>query len=320
MSAQGTPEWLADRAGKVTASRIADVMASAKSGEAAARANYRAQLVAERLTGKAQESFTSAAMQWGTDNEPVARAIYEVATGSMVDQVGFVPHQTIPMSGASPDGLVGDDGLIEIKCPNTATHIDTLISGKATAKYLKQMQWQMECTGRLWCDFVSYDPRMPDHLALFVVRVYRDEELIDEIRAAVVEILADVEISLDMLGRIGRANGISGHHAAQPTHPAGASPAVQPAVTDNTGSISPVPSFSRGDGAAPDPAPAADVAPVAASVIDKQSVVIEHQDGISAFLASRDFAADSGRVRAILVEFVKFQAEWNAKSSKEAES
>ncbi len=299
MTTQGSPEWLAERLGKVTASRIVDVMATVKSGEASGRANYRAQLVAERLTGTVQESFTNGAMQWGTDNEPIARAMYEVATGTMVDQVGFVEHPSIYQTGASPDGMVDDDGLVEIKCPNTSTHIETLLSGKAPSKYIRQMQWQMDCCGRQWCDFVSYDPRMPSDLSLFVIRVHRDQEAINEIRAAVVAFLDEVDSTMEKLGQIvPRYKSI-----------AGAMPAVQPAVTNNTGSASQGLSLSPGDCAAPDPAPTAiAVAPVAVSVIDTRATVVEHQDEIAAFMASRDFRADSGRVRAILVEFVKFQA------------
>jgi putative phage-type endonuclease len=200
MIEQGSLEWMQIRLGKATASRIADIMATTKSGPSASRQNYLAQLVAERLTGTVQESFTNAAMQWGTDNEPVARAMYEVQTGFMVDQVGFVDHPTIPMSGASPDGLIDLDGLVEIKCPNTATHIETLIAKSAPSKYIKQMQWQIACTGRQWCDFASYDPRMPDRLALFVVRVHRDDVLIAKMEAEVAAFLDDVEKTLKQLG------------------------------------------------------------------------------------------------------------------------
>lgn len=202
MTIQGSPEWLTERLGKVTASRIADLMAKTKSGPSASRANYLAQLVAERLTGTVQESFTNGAMQWGTEHEPIARAAYEVRESVWVEQVGFVAHPDIAMAGASPDGLVGDDGLVEIKCPNTATHIDTLTTKKAPGKYVLQMQWQMACTGRAWCDFVSYDPRMPGHLALFVCRVKRDEAAIADIAKAVSEFLAEVESTIKKLEQI----------------------------------------------------------------------------------------------------------------------
>ncbi|MFY9326477.1 MAG: lambda exonuclease family protein [Georgfuchsia sp.] len=202
MTEQGSAQWLAERCGKVTASRIADLMATTKSGPSASRANYLAQLVAERLTGTVQESYSNGAMQWGTETEPMARARYEVRYGVMVDQIGFVPHPTISMSGASPDGLISDDGLIEIKCPNTATHIDTLLTGKVPSKYLLQMYWQMACTGRKWCDFVSFDPRMPDDLSMFVSRVERDDARIEEITFAVSAFLADVEMTIGKLNAL----------------------------------------------------------------------------------------------------------------------
>jgi putative phage-type endonuclease len=190
---QQTPEWFAQRVGKVTASRIADVMAKVKSGEAASRANYRAQLVAERLTGVPAESYTNAAMQWGTDTEPYARMAYEADTGNLVLETGFVLHPEIGFSGASPDGLIGDDGLVEIKCPNTATHIEYLLNNGVPEKYKPQMAWQMACTGRKWCDFISYDPRLPDDLKLFCAKYLRDDEYITELEAAVSQFLKEVE-------------------------------------------------------------------------------------------------------------------------------
>jgi putative phage-type endonuclease len=186
MIQQGSPEWFQQRLGKVTASKVADVTARTKSGWAATRANYMAQLIAERLTGVPFESFTNAAMQWGTETEPQARAAYSFFTDQEVALAGFVGHPNVPMSGASPDGFVGDDGLVEIKCPNTATHIDTLLNESIDGKYIKQMQWQMACTSRKWCDFVSFDPRLPTDLQLKVQRIERDGALIagleDEIR------------------------------------------------------------------------------------------------------------------------------------------
>lgn len=189
---QGSPEWFASRLGKVTASRLADVVAKGKTGEAASRAGYRAELVAERLTGKQAESFSNSSMKWGTDCEPLARAAYEAETGVFVTETGMVDHPAIAMSGASPDGLVGADGQIEVKCPETKNHIDTILSGKAPAKYIPQMQWQMACTGRAWCDFVSFDPRMPADMQLFVVRVARDDELIGNYGVEVINFLAEV--------------------------------------------------------------------------------------------------------------------------------
>jgi len=190
---QGSPEWFAARLGKVTASRVADVIAKTKTGWGASRANYMAELIAERLTGESAPAFTNAAMQWGTEKEPDARAAYEFRTDADVVQVGFVNHPTVAMSGASPDGLIGDDGLVEIKCPNTSTHIDTLLGQSVPSKYITQMQWQMACTGRAWCDFVSYDPRMPEAMRLFVHRVERDAAMIASLEADVSAFLAEVE-------------------------------------------------------------------------------------------------------------------------------
>jgi putative phage-type endonuclease len=193
MIEQGTPEWFAQRLGKVTASRVADIIAKTKTGAAASRGNYMAQLVAERLTGQPAESFKSAAMQFGTDTEPMARMAYETQIGMLVDEVAMIPHPTIEMSGASPDGLVGHDGLVEIKCPNTSTHIETLLDEKVPSKYVTQMMWQMACTGRSWCDFVSFDPRMPEDMQLFIKRVPRDNEMIASLEAEVVKFLGELD-------------------------------------------------------------------------------------------------------------------------------
>ena len=189
---QGSPEWLALRAGKVTASRVADVIARTKTGWGASRANYMAELIAERLTGQPAPSFSNAAMQWGTDKEPEARDYYAFITGATVEQIAFVHHPTVADSGASPDGLVGDDGLVEIKCPSTSTHIDTLLGAVGPSKYMTQMQWQLACTGRKWCDFVSYDPRMPESMQLFVTRIERDDDVIAVLEKDVAEFLAEV--------------------------------------------------------------------------------------------------------------------------------
>lgn len=175
---QGSPEWFAIRLGKVTASRVADVVARTKSGPSTSRANYMAELIAERLTGETAPSFSNAAMQWGAEKEPEARTAYEFRTDTEIETVGFVIHQKIADSGASPDGLIGADGMVEIKCPITATHIETLLSKSVPGKYLTQMQWQMACTGRQWCDYVSFDPRMPEAMRLFVQRVERDDKVI----------------------------------------------------------------------------------------------------------------------------------------------
>lgn len=191
---QGSDEWKALRCGKVTASRVADVIAKTKSGWGASRFNYAAELIAERLTGVAAEGFTNAAMQWGTDQEPSARMAYEFMQDVTVEKIAFVAHPSIADAGASPDGLVGESGLVEIKCPNTATHIDTLIKQEIPAKYITQMMWQMACTGRKWCDFVSYDPRLPESMQLFVKRIERDDKLIAELESEVA-IFLDTEVS-----------------------------------------------------------------------------------------------------------------------------
>ena len=204
MIEQGTPEWFAQRLGKVTASRVADIIAKTKTGVAASRGNYLAQLVAERLTGQAADSFKSGAMQHGTETEPMARMAYETETGQMVTEVAMIQHPKIEMAGASPDGLVGEDGLVEIKCPNTSTHIATLMADKAPSGYMAQMQWQMACTGRAWCDFVSFDPRMPEDMQLFIKRVPRDEKLIAEYEAEVIKFLAEVQETVDKLIQLRR--------------------------------------------------------------------------------------------------------------------
>jgi putative phage-type endonuclease len=202
MMQQGTPEWHHARAGKVTASRIADIMARTKTGVSASRKTYMGQLIAERLTGEPMESKPTAAMQWGTETEPQARTFYEFMRSATVTEIGFVEHPEIEMAGASPDGLVGKDGLIEIKCPNTATHIDMLLSGKVPAKYLKQMQWQMACTGSQWCDFMSFDPRLPVNMQALIICVLRDEEMIADMEKAVKAFLAEME---DKIGQLAKA-------------------------------------------------------------------------------------------------------------------
>ncbi len=201
---QGSQDWLATRLGLVTASRVADIVARTKSGYGASRSNYMAQLVAERLTGTNADGFVSTAMQWGIDHEPSARAAYEFVTDSVVEEVGFVPHPTIALSGASPDGLVGTHGLVELKCPNTATHIDTLMSGGIPSRYETQMLWQMACTGRAWCDLVSFDPRMPAEMGLFVQRLHRNEEKIAALEFEVVTFIRELnELCGDLMNRYG---------------------------------------------------------------------------------------------------------------------
>ena len=186
---QGTADWLQIRCGKLTASRVAEALAKTKSGWGAGRDNVMAQLIAERLTGQPMETYTNAAMQWGTATEPQAREAYAAATFYTVTQVGFVHHPTIEGFGCSPDGLVEDDGLVEVKCPNTATHIDTLLALSIPEKYITQVQAQMSCTGRQWTDFVSFDPRMPENMRLFVKRVYRDDAAIKKMEADIADFL-----------------------------------------------------------------------------------------------------------------------------------
>ena len=200
---QGTEEWFAARIGKVTASRLSDVMARTKTGYGASRANYMTELVLERLTGRRAEGYTNAAMQWGIDTEADAKAAYEFRTNAEIVSVGFIDHPLIDMTGASPDGLIGEDGLIEIKCPNSATHIDYLLTGMVPKKYDLQMQWQMACTGRQWCDFVSYDPRLPPNLSMLVKRIDRDNDLIAEMEIEVREFLDEVTRTVELLGKIG---------------------------------------------------------------------------------------------------------------------
>ncbi len=196
---QGSADWFAARCGKVTASRVADVIAKTKTGWGASRANYAAELIAERLTKTTAPSFTNAAMQWGTDTEPQARQAYIERTDFNVSLIGFVDHPEIAMCGASPDGLIGDTGLVEIKCPNTATHLDTLLSETVPTKYLTQMQWQMACTGADWCDFASYDPRLPADMALFVRRIERHTPTIVELETEVAAFLDDISDTLRQL-------------------------------------------------------------------------------------------------------------------------
>jgi putative phage-type endonuclease len=199
MIEQGSAEWFSARLGCATASRIVDIMAKTKTGPSASRTSYAAQLVAERLTGNVEPSFSNAAMAWGTATEPQARNAYSYWHDVDVSEVGFILHPTIAQSGASPDGLIGLDGLLEIKAPNTSTHVDTLLRGTVPAKYMPQLQWQLSCTGRQWCDFASYDPRLPETMRLFVRRVPRDDEYIATLEAGVAEFLAEIAATIDAL-------------------------------------------------------------------------------------------------------------------------
>jgi len=200
MSVQGTPEWLAERAGRVTASMISNVLMKP---ETAGYRDYQAQLVAEILTGKPQGSdYTNAAMQFGTETEPLARSAYEVHTGMTVTEVGLCQHPTISRSGASPDGLVGEFGLIEIKCPKIATHLSYLIADVVPAGYKNQMMWQMACTGRQWCDFVSFRPDLPEHLQMFLIRFNRDPARIIVLETAVIAFLDAVDTMINQLKKV----------------------------------------------------------------------------------------------------------------------
>lgn len=190
---QGSDEWFEMRLGKITASKISDVIAKGRSGEAVSRADYKLDLALERHSGIKTESVSTFHMQRGTELEPQARIHYELKTGTFVDQLDFVPHPTIDMAGASPDGLVGDDGLIEIKCPMRKNHARYLLSGKPPAAYIPQMAWQLACTGREWVDFVSYHPDMPNNTNLFISRYYRDEKYISEVEGLIKTFNEDVD-------------------------------------------------------------------------------------------------------------------------------
>ena len=199
---QRTDEWFASRLGKATASRIADIIAKTKTGPSASRENYAVQLVLERITQTKGESYSNAAMQWGTETEPLARQAYELKRGLFVDEVGFIDHPTIANSGASPDGLVGTDGLLEIKCPNSATHMETLVTRKIPQKYIPQMTWQMACTGRSWCDFVSFDPRFPENLQIFIERIEYDPTYVRMLELEVTQFLDEVEKKVEILRKM----------------------------------------------------------------------------------------------------------------------
>jgi putative phage-type endonuclease len=189
---QGSKAWLEQKYGNASASRISDVTAKTKSGYSASRENYLTQLVLERF-GIFEESFTSEAIQHGIDTEPFARVTYEDKNNVFVEQVGYILHPTIKRSGASPDGRVGDDGLLEIKCPNSKVHFEYLLGNRVPPKYIPQMAWQMACTGAKWCDFVSFDDRVPDGLQYFEIRYHRDEAYIAELEKEVTQFLIEVD-------------------------------------------------------------------------------------------------------------------------------
>lgn len=198
---QRTDAWFSARLGKITGSRVADLMAKTKIGYAASRHNYMAQLICERLTGTPTEFFQNDAMKRGTEKEPEARSIYMLETGEIVAEEGFVLHPEIEHFGASPDGLVGEKGLIEIKCPNTWTHLETIKTGKPKREYFIQMHAQMACTGRDWCDFVSFDDRLPADLAYFCTRIYRDDDFMTEMLCEINRFLDELHEEIILLSR-----------------------------------------------------------------------------------------------------------------------
>ena len=205
---QGSDAWHQMRLGKITASRIGHIMTKVKVGESAYRKRAKYEIIRERLTGRRIESFKTALMQRGIDLEPLARAKYEHVKNVMIDQIPFVDHPTIPMSGCSPDGLVGTDGLLEIKCPSPENHLDhILLNGQALIKaYYDQVQWQLVVTQRAWCDLISFDPEMPDHLKMFVVRILADQDWKDKAEAAVIALNAEIETILTNLKEIKNGN------------------------------------------------------------------------------------------------------------------
>lgn len=196
---QGTDAWFRMRAGKVTASRVADILAKTKTGPSASRQNYLIELALQRTTGIIQESYSNAAMEWGIQTEPQARVAYEVNTNNFVDQVAFIDHPSIEWFGCSPDGLVSNRGLVEIKCPNSTTHWEYFKFNRPPQKYIIQMQAQMAVTGRDWCDFISFDPRMPERSQLLIVRVDRDESFIVEMEEQIKQFLSEVEVEVNLM-------------------------------------------------------------------------------------------------------------------------
>jgi putative phage-type endonuclease len=198
---QGSQEWHDLRLGKITASKIADILAVGRSGESISRKNYKLDLIRERITGKRTDVYVNGHMERGIELEPLARASYKVLKNVMVNQIAFVEHPTIKMAGASPDGLIGDDGLLEIKCPKPENHVDHLLNNGASliAKYNAQCQWQLACTNRQWCELVSFDPDMHPELQLFVTRIYRDNEWIAMAEKAVVDFDNEINESITKL-------------------------------------------------------------------------------------------------------------------------
>ena len=197
---QGTDEWKIARLGYVSASNLDAVMARGKSGEAITRKKYKVRLAAERLTGEITESYSNAAMEWGIVNEEKAAMAYEISKDTLLDRTGFWKHPTIPWFGCSPDRLVDGNNGVEIKCPDSSTHVDYWLNKQVPAEYVKQVQGQIWVMGWEWCDFVSYDPRMPEKNRLLVVRAYRDETLIKQMEEEVKKFLDEVEQLIIKLG------------------------------------------------------------------------------------------------------------------------
>jgi predicted phage-related endonuclease len=203
MILQGTEEWFAARLGKVTASRVDEMMAKTKSGAiSASRKNLAAELMLERVTGQREDGFVSAAMRFGIEQEPLARLAYSIHAGLDIEEIGFIEHPTIARSGASPDGLVGIDGMIEIKCGNTATHCRWAIAGVIPPEHILQLHWQLACSGRKWNDFVSFDPRMPEGQQLFIRRLLRDDEQISKLEQEVVKFDAEIEALVEACNKV----------------------------------------------------------------------------------------------------------------------
>jgi putative phage-type endonuclease len=191
---QGTAEWMQARCGSVGASQVSDLMSKGKNGaESTGYANLRAKMVAERLSGCVIEGYTNGYMERGNTDESAAREVYEFVTGNIVEQVGLIRHPTIPFFHASPDGLIGDDGMLELKRKIPALHIAYLLKNEVPTEYRKQMTAQLACSGRQFVEFASYCPEMPEDLQLFKIRFHRDEDAIKEMETAVVAFNASVE-------------------------------------------------------------------------------------------------------------------------------
>jgi putative phage-type endonuclease len=208
--AQGSPEWMALRVGKIGGSRISDLLTEGRNGaESLTKRKYKNELIRERLTGRKLDTYKTPAMQRGIDLEPMARAWYEVKYNTFVDQVAIVLHPFIDGGQCSPDGVVeATNSLIEIKIPNPENHLDNILTGgKQLEQYYDQVQWQLACMPeKEFCDLVSYDPEMPDHLQGFVKRIYRDDEYIQTMQNAVIAFLSEIETIVNNLKEIQNGN------------------------------------------------------------------------------------------------------------------